>query len=230
MIENIIRINRAEFDRLSLLTEKQGYIAQTFNIATQDKFPLHKIHFVFENINPNETYEIDTTIVSDFARHIFKNVVYVKGRCVGLVSILMRDFDPARVDWGTDFKVKAIQRGKEAWLKEVGLMVATITMAVSYSILNADKVFVEDKGKHRLAGESHSDSDELIYHKLKAYISTSHPASRGTGKGHSPQHEFEVRGHERHYKSGKVIWVKGFTKCKGRGTKIIHEYVTGGAT
>ena len=49
MIENIIRVNREEFDRLSLLTEKEGYIAQTFNIATQDLFPLHKIHYAFDN-------------------------------------------------------------------------------------------------------------------------------------------------------------------------------------
>ena len=48
MIENVIRINRAEFDRLALLTEKKGYLAASFNIATQDKFPLHKIHYVFE--------------------------------------------------------------------------------------------------------------------------------------------------------------------------------------
>ena len=45
MIENVIRINRAEFDRLALLTEKKGYLAASFNIATQDKFPLHKIHY-----------------------------------------------------------------------------------------------------------------------------------------------------------------------------------------
>ena len=50
MIENIIRVNREEFDRLSLLTEKEGYIAQTVNIATQDLFPLHKIHYVFDNL------------------------------------------------------------------------------------------------------------------------------------------------------------------------------------
>lgn len=49
MINNIIRINRAEFDRISQLTEQPGYIAATFNIATQDKFPLHEIHYVFDN-------------------------------------------------------------------------------------------------------------------------------------------------------------------------------------
>ncbi len=229
MIENIIRINKQELDRLTLLTEKPGYIAETFNIATQDKFPLHKIHYVFENINPGEIYEVDLTIVAELAHHIHKMVVYHRGKCVGLVSVTMRDFDPARVDWQTQFKVKAIIKGKEEWLKEIGLMVTTVNMVVAYSMLNADKVFTESSGKHRIKGESNSDSDELIYHKLKAFVSVQQSKpTKATGKGHIPQHEFDVRGHDRHYKSGKVVHVKGYTKCKGRGTKIIHEYVTGG--
>ena len=228
MIENVIHITREEFDRLSLLTEKQGYIAQTFNIATQDKFPLHKIHYVFENINQGETYEVDLTIEVKLGHHVHKMVVYYKGKCVGLVSVTMRDFDPVRVDWASDFKVKAIQRGKEQWLREIGLMTTTFNMTVAYSIINAERVFTESSGKHRLKGESNSDSDELIYHKLKAYVSTSHAPAEHTGTGHSPSHEFDVRGHYRHYKSGKVIWINEFTKCKGRGTKIIHEYITGG--
>lgn len=59
MIENVIRINRVEFDRLCQLTEQKGYIAASFNIATHDKHPLHKIHYIFENIHLGETYEID---------------------------------------------------------------------------------------------------------------------------------------------------------------------------
>lgn len=231
MIENIIRVNREEFDRLSLLTEKEGYIAQTFNIATQDLFPLHKIHYVFDNINPGEIYEVDLTISAEFSHHIHKMVVFHRGKCIGLVSVTMRDFDPARVDWDSQFKVKAIVKGKENWLKEIGLMTTTFNMIVAYSMLNSEKVFVESFGKHRLKGESNSDSDELLYHKLKAFVSTQQKnPTKSTGKGHSPKHEFDVRGHERHLKSGKIVHVKGYTKCKGRGTKIIHEYVTGGET
>ena len=228
MIENIIRINRTEFDRLSALTERKGYIAWTYNIATQDLFPLHKIHYVFQNIHPGEIYEVDTIIEAQgVVAHLFKMSVFYKGRCIGLVTLTMKNYDPATVNWETDFKVKAIQRGKEQWLREVGLMTSTISMAIAYSILNANEVFVEKKGKHHITGMSNSDSDELIYSKLKAYIYTRHEETHTTGTGHPPAHEFDVRGHWRHYKSGKVGWVSGYTKCKGRGTKIIHEYVTG---
>ena len=46
------------------------------------------------------------------------------------------------------------------------------------------------------------------------------------GKIHhsSPSYEFDVRGYYRHYKSGKVIWVDGFTKCKGKGQKQPKNY------
>lgn len=230
MIENIIRINRQEFDRLSQLTKKEGYLAATFDIATQDKFPLHKIHYILENINPGEIYEIDTTIDANPGCHIFTCIVFYRHRCVGVVSCTMKDFDPVSLDWGTSFTVKSIQKGKDQWLKEVALMTVTVSMVVAYSILYADRVFMESSGKHRLNLESHSESDELIYSKLKAYISCNHAPTVSTGKGAVPQHEFDVRGHMRHLKSGKVVYVKPYTKCKGRGTKIVHEYITGEET
>lgn len=228
MIENIIHINREEFDRLSLLTKRDGYIAATFNIATQDKFPLHKIHYVFENINPGETYDIDTTITREGMRHIFKMVVFHKSKCVGIVSATMKDYDPVSMDWGTSFKAKAIQRGKDDWLKEVALMTVTTNMMVAFAIINSKRIFQQSSGKHRLNLNSKSDSDEIIYSKLKALTSKEYAPTDSTGKGTSPQHEFDVRGHVRHYKSGKEVYVKPYTKCKGRGTKVIHEYELGG--
>lgn len=224
MINNIIRINRAEFDRLSQLTEQKGYIAATFNIATQDKFPLHEIHYVFDNINPGEIYEIDTTIQCQPAHHIFKNVVYYRGRCVGISSVTMKNYDPVSMDWENSFKVLAIKKGKEKWLKEVGLMVVTTSMMVAFAILNSKTVFKKRSGKHRLMVNGNSDSDELIYNKLKALVSTHQDKPHATGTGVKPQHEFDVRGHIRHLSSGKEVYVRPYTKCKGRGTKIIHEY------
>jgi hypothetical protein len=44
------------------------------------------------------------------------------------------------------------------------------------------------------------------------------------GHHNSPSYEFEVRGYYRHYKSGKVIWIDGFTKCKGKGKPQNKNY------
>lgn len=223
MIENIIHINRTEFDRLSLLTEREDYLSQTFAIATEDKFPLHKIHYIFENINPGETYEIDTTIEANEDSHVIRCICYYRHRCVGMVSITMENYNAEAMDWENSFKVKAIQRGKEQWLKEIGLMVSSTNMMVAYALLNPKKVFVESSGKHHFPKVPKSDTDEIIYSKLKAYISLRNKTESNT-KGICPKHEFDVRGHMRHYKSGKVGFVRPYTKCKGRGTKIIHEY------
>ena len=39
----------------------------------------------------------------------------------------------------------------------------------------------------------------------------------------SPDHSFSVRGHYRHYKSGKVIWIEEFTKGTGKKKNTIHK-------
>lgn len=45
-------------------------------------------------------------------------------------------------------------------------------------------------------------------------------------KGWSYSHAFNVRGHFRHYKSGKVIFVKSFVKCKDLETKDVEIIVS----
>lgn len=40
-----------------------------------------------------------------------------------------------------------------------------------------------------------------------------------------PSHEYGVRGHYRHYKSGKVVWIKPQTRCKGRAPSEGNTYI-----
>lgn len=40
-----------------------------------------------------------------------------------------------------------------------------------------------------------------------------------------PDHEFGVKGHFRHYKSGKVSWVAPHVRCKGRGQATDQIYI-----
>lgn len=48
------------------------------------------------------------------------------------------------------------------------------------------------------------------------------------GRGSKPQHEFQVRGHIRHYKNGHEVFIKSYTKCKGRGQRTSRQYSIGG--
>lgn len=44
------------------------------------------------------------------------------------------------------------------------------------------------------------------------------------GGGSKPSHEFGVRGHVRHYKNGKEVFIKPYIKCKGRGKNSPQFY------
>lgn len=44
------------------------------------------------------------------------------------------------------------------------------------------------------------------------------------GSGSKPSYEFGVRGHIRHYKNGKEVFIKPYIKCKGRGKHPAQFY------
>jgi hypothetical protein len=45
-------------------------------------------------------------------------------------------------------------------------------------------------------------------------------------RGWSYSHAFNVRGHYRHYKSGKVAFIKPFVKCKNLATKEVEIIIS----
>ena len=62
------------------------------------------------------------------------------------------------------------------------------------------------------------------YNNLQTKVYVLDGESGCVGHHNSPSYEFEVRGYYRHYKSGKVIWFDGFTKCKGKGKPQNKHY------
>jgi len=51
-----------------------------------------------------------------------------------------------------------------------------------------------------------------------------HISSYIEGNGIKPTHEFGVRGHFRHYKNGKVVFIRPYRKCIGRGENTTQVY------
>lgn len=96
---------------------------------------------------------------------------------------------------------------------------------LQYVITHPERVFrVGKNGKHVLNKKPPHGDDEALYSRINALRSVIQE-THGTGKGRPHTHEYDVRGHYRHYKNGKIIFVKPHTCCKGRGAKNIHEYV-----
>lgn len=81
----------------------------------------------------------------------------------------------------------------------------------------AQDVKISESGKPK----KHRDSITYILH------SRSTKRHGNKGKHWTVNHEFSVRGHYRHYKSGKVVWIPEFTK--GSGKKKSKTYRVGAA-
>ena len=90
-----------------------------------------------------------------------------------------------------------------------------------YVIADNTKASTGAHQSHKVTSNHHTNS---LSSKIYISDSISKKNLRITSKHNSPSYEFEVRGFYRHYKSGKVVWVDGFTKGKGKGKKQAKEY------
>lgn len=95
---------------------------------------------------------------------------------------------------------------------------------LQFAITHPERIFKKNRnGKHILNSAPKTGDDERLYRRIKAFRSLV-TETKATGKGHSHRHEYDVKGHYRHYKNGKIVYVKSYTCCKGRGAKNIHIY------
>ncbi len=108
--------------------------------------------------------------------------------------------------------------------KEIFKYRAIMTFMVyhrEYVIADNSKASTGTHESHKAISNHHTNS---LSSKIYISDSINKKNLRITSKHNSPSYEFEVRGFYRHYKSGKVIWVDGFTKGKGKGKKQNKEY------
>lgn len=90
-------------------------------------------------------------------------------------------------------------------------------------ISKIERVGVPHKAQKSTTKRKKKPTTTYILRKTKTGLQA---ISRGSHA--SPGFEFTVRGHYRHYKSGKVVWVSEFTK--GNGQKKDKTYKIGGKT
>lgn len=90
------------------------------------------------------------------------------------------------------------------------------------------------EGNERENSETHSIRKNVQKNRSKkkeSSASTVYLMKNSSGKRHfaasgyrkSPSGQFTVRGHFRHYKSGKVIWIDSFIKGSGKGKDKIYK-------
>ena len=84
----------------------------------------------------------------------------------------------------------------------------------------------EPETRELLPSRTHSPGQPR--RKSRTYIlrrNGEHPARSARGHHASPRYAFSVRGHYRHYKSGKVVWIAEHTR--GKGDRKDKTYVVG---
>ena len=96
-------------------------------------------------------------------------------------------------------------------------------MGINYILINPVGV-TRHSTKRSPNTKTDNYENDHIYSLLHNYKNTI-KGDYTPGNGSKHKHEYDVKGHYRHYKNGKVVFVKGYTKCKGRGVKIEHEYL-----
>lgn len=109
-------------------------------------------------------------------------------------------------------------------LMDKAVELRAVNAVLQYAITHPERVFREGKnGKRVLNKAPRHGNDEPLYQQIKALRSLIQE-THSTGKGTPHRHEYDVRGHYRHYKNGKVVFVKPYTCCAGKGVKNFHEY------
>lgn len=123
--------------------------------------------------------------------------------------------------------VLMVKRNKGGMQRLVSNMYESIKFIVFCPILTMlrSRYYVDAKGRHYMReGKVHQENKIFSVIDLNIHEVTK-PVNTHKGSKHS--HEYEVRGYWRTLKSGKKIWIRPCTKCKGRGkvTKTISQVV-----
>lgn len=72
-------------------------------------------------------------------------------------------------------------------------------------------------------GKKKKNSPKTLY--VKNYVVDAEIFKSIPRHHRKPDHEYGVRGHYRHYKSGKVVWIEPHKRCCGRGKEKDRNYI-----
>ncbi len=89
-----------------------------------------------------------------------------------------------------------------------------------------EKPVMEPRERKSVAQRPHSSRQSHQKSKGVTYIvhwTKSRPQTKSGGHHASPTGIFSVRGHYRHYKSGKVVWINEFRKGEGKKKSKIYK-------
>ena len=128
---------------------------------------------------------------------------------------------------------------RELWNREVALYFINLYVSVMTFMVYGEEF--KPLGVNDIAKMRHRSHEQSIKDAKQRFINVSSNVSSGStvyllkkykgsprlcvqGGRQKPSEAFSVRGHYRHYKSGKVVWIDEFTKCKDSDSKQDKTY------
>ena len=223
---NIINLNEKEIERLYEMQKRDGFIAETFNMYSLNRIPLTDIWYKLQ-LDTRMILELDLEIKKGKGVHIYDIDAYVNGKHYGNITQEIVDLDPfygfmqqrlPTIKGNTKYR-EMLQRSCKLGIE--------LTNYIFYSMNHLEKEFGKSvKKNNQRKGSVKQNKEAVLYRKINAFARKGNNNSVRVEKTNRKMtHEFEVRGHIRHLKNGKQIWIKPYTKCKGKGVKINHEYI-----
>lgn len=222
---NIINLNEKEIERLYEVQNRNGFVAETFNMYSLNRIPLTDIRYKLQ-LDSRMILELNLEIKKGEGVHIYNIDVYANEKYCGNVVQEIVDLDPfyGFVEQRTPV-IKGNAKYQEMLQRSCKLGIE-LTNYVFYSMNHLEKEFGKSvKKNNQRKGNAKQNKEAVLYRKINAF------ARKGASNDYAEKttrkmtHEFEVRGHIRHLKNGKQIWINPYTKCKGKGKKINHEYI-----
>lgn len=210
-----------EFEKLWLHILQNGFIFNEYTLVWNDVNYIYKVKLIQ---NEDDTYKVYVKKIYEYENHTHNKKILefeIKDYLDNLMEALytMKKTGKSAVEMmGTDFL-------DNTWASDV-LPVMCFMQYVVYEAMNKKVVEVEaTKKKYKpIAEREYRPKTNQVYKLVDVvYKYTRHI-------NHSVRHMkceyWEVKGHFRHYKNGKVTYVKPYTKGKGKGERptIDREY------
>lgn len=128
---------------------------------------------------------------------------------------------------------------REIWCKDLAVQFAVLYISVMAFMVYGSEF--SPTGVNNISEMEHRSHEQIIQDVKQRFSNVSSNVSSGStvyllkkykgsprlcvqGVRQKPSEEFSVRGHYRHYKSGKVVWIDEFSKCKDSDNKRDKTY------
>lgn len=180
----------------------------TYHVSLKDDNNIHReVIFDVRNNRTGDFYSVIRIVLGN--EHIGNIALGVKGAFTEKHEV----------------EIQSINKKDIPLLQYLSGIISRINLAVGYYALSCHT----NRKSHKIGSVSNkeskkpTDNDKSKIIRLRD-IPTLKFSTFIEGRGSKPSHEFSVRGHIRHYKNGREVFIKPYTKCKGRGDRVPKSY------